>query len=66
MPTVVVERRPDDYMAYLQGHKTIWGCGKSISEAIGDVIQSHPESFGVKTEFDRESIDRWKHIPIVK
>ena len=40
MKITVVERR-DDYMAYLQDDKRLWGCGGSPAEAIGSAIMAH-------------------------
>jgi hypothetical protein len=50
---IVVEKRSNDYMAYLEGNKTIWAAGKTIYEAIGDLILHHAEHFDleVKLEF---------------
>jgi len=45
MKKIIVTKRNDDFHAHLEGHKEIWACGKTASEAIGDLITSHPESF---------------------
>lgn len=42
---ILVERRSEDYMAYLEGHREIWGCGKDYDSAIGDLIRSHGKKF---------------------
>lgn len=46
MKTIVITNRGDDYHAQLDGTKA-WGCGDSVSEAIGDLVRSHPERFGI-------------------
>lgn len=35
------------YHAQIKGEPGFWAAGDSQSEAIGDLIQSHPERFGV-------------------
>ncbi len=45
---IIVEKRPDDYMAYLEGNKGIWDCGPSISMAIGKLMITHKEVFGLE------------------
>ena len=47
---IIVTRRTDDYHACLEGHPEIWGCGKTPRAAVGDLIWSHPDIFGVKVE----------------
>lgn len=40
--SIIIEKRSHDYMAYLENNKTIWGCGKDINSAIGNLISTHP------------------------
>ncbi len=47
MSTIVVDKRPDDYIAYLDGRKEVWGCGASAYEAIGNLVNGHAHIFGV-------------------
>jgi hypothetical protein len=47
---IVVTRRRDDYHACLKSNPGIWGRGVSPSEAIGDMLRSHPGCFGVLIE----------------
>lgn len=49
---IVVTKRTEDYHACLKGDEGIWGCGKSIPEAIGDCVQAHPERFNLKFKID--------------
>jgi hypothetical protein len=47
---IVVTQRLSDYHACLADNTAIWGCGKSPSEAIGDLIRSHRERFQITIE----------------
>ncbi len=40
------ERRPK-YHAQIKWYPEIWGCGRSPGDAIGSLVQSHSERFGV-------------------
>ncbi len=44
---IIMTCRSDDYHACIEGTE-FWGCGKTISEAIGDLIRSHREVFGIE------------------
>ena len=44
---IVITQRSADYKAQLRG-SAAWGCGKEPAAAIGDLVLSHPELFGVK------------------
>jgi len=48
MINIVVLKRTNDYQAYLEGNRAIWGCGQTPSAAIGDLINSHPSVFQIK------------------
>lgn len=50
METKVIEirKREDDYHAQLKNVPEIWGCGESSISAIGDLIVTHPEEFGIE------------------
>ena len=48
MKTIEVCKRSsmgEGFHASLQGHIEIWGAGKSVSEAVGDLIRHHPIEF---------------------
>ena len=50
---VVVKKRSTDnnrYHASLKDHPEIWAAGSSIKEAVGDLVISHPENFGITIE----------------
>lgn len=48
---LVVTRRSDDYHVCINGDKTLWGCGKTIDEAIGSCVRSHRDRLGIKIEY---------------
>jgi hypothetical protein len=35
------------WKARLKGDRAVWGIGRSMNEAVGNVINSHPEYFNV-------------------
>ena len=45
---VTVRRRDDDYMAYKNGDTAVWAAGRSLYEAIGDLMVHHPEHFAAQ------------------
>lgn len=47
---ITLTKRPSDYHACLENHPEIWGCGKSVYEAVGSVIMSHPKKFNLKID----------------
>jgi hypothetical protein len=50
MQAIIITKRSDDYHAHLAPDKRIWGCGRTIDEAIGDLIRAHREAFGIKIQ----------------
>jgi hypothetical protein len=44
---IVITRRSEDYMAYVDGHREIWGRGSSPQAAVGDLVTAHAQRFGV-------------------
>lgn len=47
-----VSKRGSDYHASLINNLKIWGCGSSITDAIGQLIFSHQKEFGVSIAVD--------------
>ena len=45
---IIVTKRSDDYHACLAGNSAIWGCGRNITEAVGDAIRSHQDVFEIE------------------
>lgn len=50
--TIVVTRRQSDLHACIKGRPQIWGTGRTIAEAVGDMIFSHAATFGVEVQID--------------
>ena len=44
-------KKQPKYHAQIKGKPGIWGCGRSVDAAIGDLIQSHQEDFHVQVAF---------------
>lgn len=44
---IVVTKRSDDFHAALKDNPAVWGCGKTIDAAIGDLIRSHQHRLGI-------------------
>lgn len=51
MYKIIVERRQDDYMAYLNGDKKLWGCGKTPDLAVISLIRNHAEKMNIKIKY---------------
>lgn len=47
---IVIEQRPTDFHASLKGNPKIWDRGTTASEAIGNLIRTHPKKFGLSVE----------------
>lgn len=47
---IILSKRSDDWHASLENHPEIWGCGKNINEAIGDLINAHREEFKLEIQ----------------
>jgi len=42
---IIVERRPDDWMAFIVGHRELWGCSRiSPFAAVRELLKTHPEA----------------------
>jgi hypothetical protein len=46
----VSERHPK-YHAQIKGRTGAWACGESRDEAVGNLIRTHPEEFGVSLTY---------------
>lgn len=49
---IVVTKRSEDFHACIKGQPGYWDCGRSPSEAIGNLIRTHPEQFNVTINND--------------
>jgi len=45
---ITVSKRSSDYHACLENYPEIWGSGRNIYEAVGNVIMNHPDKFNLK------------------
>jgi hypothetical protein len=54
MIRVVVKKRSDDFHASIFG-RAEWGCGRTPSEAIGELVSAHPALFGIEVEHEKDS-----------
>lgn len=41
---ITVERRSDDVVAFVTGRPGLWANGRNPREAVGHLIQTHPEA----------------------
>ena len=48
---IVIEKRSCDYMAYIENDKTLWGCGKNINSAIGNLVSTHSDKLNLDLIF---------------
>lgn len=48
---IEIRPRSSDWHAQIKDHPGIWGCGKTIDDAIGSLVRSWPEKFGIKIQF---------------
>ena len=51
---IIIRERGDDYMAFIEDHPEIWGCGEGAASAVGDLVLSHQEACDVKIEYERD------------
>ena len=45
--SISVEHHPNDFMVYLNNNIGLWGCGKTVAEAIGDAVRTHVEHLNI-------------------
>jgi hypothetical protein len=58
MNNIVITRRYKDFHACIEGQAGIWGCGSTESEAVGEMLRSHPEKFGVTVQYGRPVVSQ--------
>ncbi len=44
---IILTKRAHDYHACIEGIPGAWGCGHSQTEAVGNLISAHYDTFGV-------------------
>ena len=47
---IVVTYRTHDVHVCVKGNPRIWGCGQTITEAIGDLMIAHTDHFEIRVE----------------
>jgi len=55
MIEIEVRRRWNDFHACFAGQPALWGCGRTIDEAVGSVTWSHQEKTGVRLSYPGET-----------
>ena len=60
MTKINVTKRMADFHACIDGELGLWGCGKSVDEAIGSLVLNHPEMFDVNIRTPYKEYDRRK------
>jgi len=53
---IIVRNAPmqNGYQALVDGKPALWAAGKTANDAIGDLIRTHPEAFGIQIEYPAE------------
>jgi len=70
---ITIEWRSHDVMAYFDGNRARWGCGKTVDEAIGDLVRTNAKAMGLyvkvppmprwkRAEIDRKTEERLKRL----
>jgi hypothetical protein len=58
MNTIRVIKRGNDWHASFLGKPETWEAGKTHAEAIGNLVLSHTETFGVEIWFPANSVQK--------
>lgn len=45
---IIVEQRSADIHVHLEPHRGVWACGKTLDDAIGNLVRYHQEYFEVE------------------
>lgn len=48
MIDIIVTKRQDDFHAQVKDHPEVWSAGKDYYSAVGNLIITHQEYFGLK------------------
>jgi hypothetical protein len=54
MKKIIITDRGYDFHAHIQGASGKWGSGATTDSAVGSLIQSWPEDFGIELEDAKE------------
>jgi hypothetical protein len=53
---IEVSKRTEDYHACITDDPAYWGCGQTINEAIGDLVNAHADYFGINIELMEQNL----------
>ena len=45
--TIMIQKRAEDFKAFLQDDAGVWGCGMTSDAAVGDLVRSHAHRFNI-------------------
>ena len=48
---IIVEKRSDDYKAYIEGSPGFWDRGPTRAMAIGNLLITHRDKFNIEIEY---------------
>ena len=51
MLNIIITERAGDIHVQVEGKVGVWGCGKTIYEAIGNLVFNHKEVFNIGVTF---------------
>ena len=54
MKVIVVEKRSDDYKAYIKESSNFWDYGSTQEAAIGNLLITHIEEFDLEIQYKHE------------
>jgi len=58
MTTIILEKRATDTMAYIEGKRVMWDCGKTSDEAIGRLVRTHGPRLGIRIQDPPVKVER--------
>jgi hypothetical protein len=54
---IEVRRRLDDWHAQIYRYPELWGCGRSVDEAVGNLVTAHAPLFNVVVQAAAPSVE---------
>ena len=51
---IIVTKRHSDIHVCPEGRPDIWACGKTLDEALGNLVRSHSEHFDLEIEWNKD------------
>jgi len=48
MRRITIETRTHDYHVHIDNDRGKWACGKTIDDAIGNLVRTHREALGIE------------------